>query len=101
MARTGCKELSPPQERRPGKRPSRAAHAEVWSDDLASLRTRHDGNDFERHASSAPLEYPLLQQSQIVAFHELKAPAEVGFDPAVDVLESSRDRTSALANALV
>jgi hypothetical protein len=38
---------------------------------------------------------------KIVALHELKATAEVGFDPAVDVLEALRKQASLIADPLV
>jgi hypothetical protein len=46
-------------------------------------------------------EHPLLQQPQIVAFHQLEAAVEVRLDPAPDIFQSFRKFDAGIAHAPV
>src|SRR6266700_594501 len=59
---------------------------EIRRHHFARLLARHDWDDLKTHAEVAiVLEYPLLKQPEIVAFHQLKAAVEIGLDPAADI----------------
>jgi hypothetical protein len=75
--------------------------AQEWSHYLARLAALDDGDDLETCTGSLPVQHPLLEQLQVFAFHELEAPAEVGLDPAVDVLQTLRKTTALLVDALI
>src|SRR5262249_25607184 len=68
---------------------------------LSGVFARNDRHDFERGAATAPSHRPLLEEAQVVALHELKAAAEVGLDPAVDVLQSGGEHPPAIAQLAV
>src|SRR5882672_3443719 len=46
---------------------------QMRGDDFARLRARHHRHDLERYTRSAPLQYPFLEEPQVIALHELKA----------------------------
>ena len=75
--------------------------AKVGGHDLAGLTALDDGDDFEGRSRSLPVKHPLLEQSEVFAFHELKASGEVGLDPAIDVLQALRKTAALSAHALI
>ena len=58
---------------------------QIGCNDGACLLAVDDRHNFYRGAKAAPLQDPLLKEAQIVTFHQLKAAAEIGFNPTVDV----------------
>src|SRR5271168_2205128 len=48
-----------------------------------------------------PVNHPLLEQFRLIAFHQLKAPIKVRFDPAIDVDQTGRQHASLLLETLV
>src|SRR5262245_666914 len=74
---------------------------EVGSNDLPGFLAGDDGNDLKGRAGTTPLQDPFLEQPHVVAAHELEATAEVGLDPAIDVLQTIRQRTPAVPQALI
>jgi hypothetical protein len=44
---------------------------------------------------------PFLEQSKIIAFHQLKAAAEVRLNPAINILQSARNHSAFITDALV
>src|SRR5262245_7719156 len=61
-------------------------------DDFASFLAADDWHDLEGGSCPSPLEHPLLQQPQVLALHQLEAATEIGFHPAVDVLQTVREQ---------
>jgi hypothetical protein len=47
---------------------------QVWGHDVSRLFAAHDRYEFKGRTGAAPRKNPFLQQTQIIAFHELKAP---------------------------
>ena len=69
---------------------------------FAGLLAGHDRHDLKGHADIPVVqEHPLLQQSEIVAFQQLEAPVEIGFDPAPDIGQAFRKFDAGIANAAV
>jgi len=66
----------------------RSGTVEIGRDHLSRFLARDDRHDLETHARAAALEDPLLEQAQIVAFHELEAAIEIRLDPAADIFEA-------------
>jgi hypothetical protein len=67
----------------------RRIRPKAWRDDFSSLCARNHRDDFEGNPHPTPIQHPFLYQPKVIAFHELKAPTEVGLDPAVDVFEAT------------
>jgi hypothetical protein len=66
----------------------RLGFVEERSDNFSRLFACQNGNDFKRCSRSAPLQDPFLEQSKIIAFHQLKAAAAVRLNPAINILQS-------------
>src|SRR5262245_21418196 len=74
---------------------------EIRGNDLNRLVARNHRHDLEGRAGLAPVQGPLLEESQIVAAHKLETAGEVGLDPAVDVFQPLRQQAPLVAHALV
>ena len=48
-----------------------------------------------------PIRRPVLKQSLVITFHELKAPIVIGFDPASDIPQTFRQLASTIAETAV
>src|SRR5262249_39359707 len=71
------------------------------SHDLASFLAADHRHDLERGARPSPSQDPLLEQTKVVAFHELKTSSKIRFDPTVDVFEPVRQHATAFLQSLV
>ena len=71
------------------------------TNNFASLSACDDRKELERNGRTPPAKHPFLQEAWIVALHKLKAPAEVWFDPTLDVLQAIGQCATVVANALV
>jgi hypothetical protein len=60
----------------------------------------HDGYDLA-FKEVIPAQDPLLEQTSVVALHELKTTAHTGFDPAADVRQSVGQAASLIPEAAV
>jgi hypothetical protein len=60
------------------------------------LLRRDDGDDFKLH-EVFPTRDPFLQESRVVALHQLKAAAKVRLDPTINVIQTLRHHPPALA----
>ena len=79
----------------------RLGFVEERSDNFSRLFACQNGNDFKGCSRSAPLQDPFLEQSKIIAFHQLKAAAEVRLNPAINILQSARNHSAFITDALV
>lgn len=70
-------------------------------DHFTRLGARHDRKELERDTNAPPLEYPLLQQSRVITFHQLKAAAEIGLHPAIDVPQAFGQHAPASTHLLI
>src|SRR5262249_8417268 len=73
---------------------------EVRRDDLPRLIAWHDRNDFKGYAGAPPLQDPFLEETHVVAAHELEAAAEVGLHPTVDGFQTVRQGTPPIPDTL-
>lgn len=80
--------------------PSASQLSEIGLDQGACLLDADNGEEFEGNASATPLKHSLLKDACALAFHKLKAAAEVCFHPAVDVLQAVWESTPRLAHPL-
>src|SRR4029078_5456230 len=69
-------------------------------DGRAGFGGGEDGYDLALH-QVAPLQHPLLEKPQVVAFHHLEATVEVGLNPAPNIGEAVRHLAALLAQAAV
>src|SRR5215469_14407207 len=67
---------------------------------LRRVLARHYWHDLERH-QIGPTGYPALQQGNVIRFHQLETPAEVGRHPAAYKLQSNRHHASLVAQAAI
>src|SRR5262249_56212352 len=67
---------------------------------LRRVLARHHWHDLERH-QIGPGAYPALQQRDVICFHQLETPAEVGRHPAAYELQSIRHHASLFAQAAI
>src|SRR5262245_3541711 len=67
---------------------------------LRRILAWHYWHDLERH-KIGPANYPPLQQRDVVRFHQLETPIEVGCHPAAYELQSIRHHASFFAQAAV
>src|SRR5215475_999889 len=65
-------------------KPSGSQH---WGDGLDRVLRGDDGDNFKLY-KVLPLHDPLLEQSWVIALHELKAAVEVRLDPTPHVLQA-------------
>ena len=98
--------LEPPRQWPSRRCPSQAVISyslmlEMRRDNFAGERARNDRNELERHTATAPVQRPLLQQSRVIALHQLKATTEVRLDPAVDVPQALGQPPPGVAHASI
>src|SRR5215470_10103168 len=74
---------------------------QIGGDDFTRLFAADDWHDLKRRARPAPSKDPLLNQAEVVAFHELKTSSKIRFDPAVDVFEPVRQHPATFPEPLV
>lgn len=95
--------IGPPARRTQAGARNRAvprARLEEGFDRLGGRGRRRDRHDLELD-QIAPEGNPALQQPHVVAFHDLEATVEIGFDPAIDVDEAFRRAAALVAEAPV
>src|SRR5260370_33326781 len=82
-------------------RPAALLRIQKRSDDFPGFLVRHHRDDLEGHAETLAVQDPILQQPRVVAFHQLKAAVEIGFDPTPDITQSFGKFDALVAHALV
>src|SRR4030081_3021191 len=70
-------------------------------DDFPRFLARHHRHDLEGHAEPLAVQDPFLQQPRVVAFHQLEATVEIGFDPAPQIFRPLGELDPGIAHALV
>src|SRR5262245_41544654 len=75
-------------------------HLQIPAQRFRRILAWHYWHDLERH-KIGPANYPPLQQGDVVRFHQLETPVEVGCHPAAYELQSIRHHASLFAQAAV